>query len=311
MLLRSKHVVLPVLAMMAVLSNPSTSQACRCLDWLWPWNWGRRAAVGYAPAVGVAPACGTCAPTTTYMPITAYRTVYQPTAVTACQPVTSGCGLFGGCCGLFGSSATTTYRPVTSVVYRPALVPYTTYRAVTAMPVTVAPATCDPCGTAPTTTYSVGTAYAPTAYAPATTYTPAVSTCPTNDCGANVLRQYPTTTTTVPGPAVVPSQTPQTYQEQSPPQTFAPQPMQQNGQTNQLPQSYSQPLQNSALQMTPQSQSGGAGSIQPQLIRPNVSPTSQTSVRQAAFYRPIPVPAPVAPVQERKLDVGGWHSARN
>lgn len=316
MVLRRKQVTWCLLAMLVILSVPSTSQACAFLDCLWPWNWCRRPAVAYAPTAGyAAPACGSCAPTTTYMPVTAYRTVYQPTAVTAMQP-TSGCGLFGGCCGLFGSSATTTYRPVTSVAYRPALVPYTTYRAVTAMPVAAAPAACNPCATAPTTTYSLGTSYVP-----------AASTCPTNDCGTNVLRPYAATTTVVPAPAVVPApvpqavapgpaaapgQAPQTYQEQTVPQTFAPQPTQQNGPTNQSMQLYSQPIQNSALQMKPQTETGnGAGYIQPQLIRPNVNPTSQTSVRQATFYRPTSAPAPAVSTQKPRLEVGGWQAARN
>ncbi|NUQ65688.1 MAG: hypothetical protein HUU20_24725 [Pirellulales bacterium] len=284
MLRERKHILWSVLAATVLTAAPA-AQACDCL---WPWNWFRQPATAMAPVTyaSPAPACGSCAPVTTYMPITAYRTVYQPTAVTACQPVSSGCGLFN-CCGLFGSQ-TTTYRPVTSVVYRPALVPYTTYRPVTtvAMPVTSCAPVCNPCST-PTTTYRLGTSYMP-----AVSTVPA-SSCAAGDCGAPVVRDYPSTTTpsttVAPSATTAPSQAPTTFKE---------------GAQN-----------NSGLQVVPQSSTNTAAPfVQPQLIRPNVSPASQSAVRQAVYYRPMSMHVSAAgPAAEQKprLDTGGWHTVRN
>jgi hypothetical protein len=87
-------------------------------------------------------------------------------------------------------------------------------------------------------------------------------------------------------PDAVPAQ-PQTFRENSTPQT--------------------PPVQN---ELRPQPEtSGGPGFIQPQLIRPNVSPASQGSFRQAVYYRPISMPAPEASTTKAKLDVNGWRAA--
>ncbi len=278
MLLERKQIAWAVLASVLVVGVPSTSQAF--FDWLCPCNWFRRPATTYAPVstANYAPAPSTCAPTTTYMPVTAYRTVYQPTAVTAYQPVSSGCGLFG-CCGLFGRP-TTTYRPVTSVAYRPAVVPYTTYRPVTALR---APITCDPCAAPATTTYRG-----------AASYTSTISTCPTSDCGAPVTREYPTTKT-------VPSTKPQTFEENGGQQTYR----------SQQSEESTQPQQNgNGLKPQPEA-STGPRFMQPELIRPSASPASQGSIRQTAYYRPVSVPAPSAKADKPKVDVSGWRGARD
>lgn len=281
MLRQRRHLVWSVLAVL-MLANTSTGQACDCL---WPWNWCRRPTAAYAPATyaapAAAPACGPCVPATTYMPVTAYRTVYQPTAVTAYQPVRSGCGLFN-CFGLFDccgrGSAATTYRPVTSVVYRPALMPYTTYRPVTAYSASSCVPSCDPCST---TTYSLGTSYSSTL----STAAPA-SGCASGDCGAGVIRSYPAASES-PATTVAPNQ---------PAQTFKSDPQQPSGGSN-------------SLELKPQTDSSSDFRFQqPELIRPNVSPTSHTQARQATFYRPVAAPA-VASAPKTKLDTSGWHSA--
>ncbi len=298
MSLRKRFLVCSVLAAL-VFAEVSAGQACDCL---WPWNWFRRPAAAYSPATYAspvaAPACGSCAPVTTYMPVTAYRTVYQPTAVTAYQPVTSGCGLFN-CFGLFkccgGASPATTFRPVTTVAYRPALVPYTTYRPVTTVSAVSYPTACDPCGA--TTTYSLGSSYLPTVSGGT-----AVSGCATGDCGSPVIRSYPATVgapsaTITPETTVVPSQPAQTFKENGQ-ETYRLEPgNQQNGAGN-------------SLELKPKTETSTDSRFQhPELIRPNISPTSHGTVRQAAFYRPVTMPAAAADAANPKLDTSGWHAA--
>jgi hypothetical protein len=133
------------------------------------------------------------------------------------------------------------------------------------------------------TTYRVGTSYAPT-----------VSSCPTQDCGATVVRDYTGTTTT-------PSTGPQTFQENASQPAFG---SQQNG-------GATQPSQN-GNGLTPQPEaSTGPSFMQPEPIRPNVSPTAKSPIRQALYYRPVSLPASSENTERPKVDVSGWHAARD
>ena len=190
-------------ALVAVLGIPSRSDACRCLDCLWPWNWGRStmASTTYAPPY-VAPApAASMAPTysaasypscvgrtCSYVPQTCYRTVYETVPTTTCRPITyrdpcNGCPV-------------TCYRAVTSYARRARLVPYTTYRMVWSNVCTpVCPtygtvtSSCPSCGIGATTTP------APSYSIPSTgqgTLTPMPSTIPSTTIPRTFEKSTPT-----------------------------------------------------------------------------------------------------------------------
>ena len=131
-------------AAMLLLLVPTTTQACECLDWLLPWNWGRGS---YATASTYAPAYSVQYPvamqTCSYVPRTSYRTVMRTVPTTVYRPTTY-CDPCTGC-------ATTCYSPITSYVRSAQLVPYTTYTPVWS---TSYATSCDPCGTSYGTTYT-------------------------------------------------------------------------------------------------------------------------------------------------------------
>ncbi len=131
---RPLNLIVPCLAMVALLSLPSESRAGRIWDCLF--GNAPPPQTTYAPAyvapVGVAPSCTTCDPcyspcepvcspcavrTSGYMPTAVYRALYRPVA-----------------CNAYGCTVTT-YRPFLGT-YQTRLVPYATYRPVYAPTVT-------------------------------------------------------------------------------------------------------------------------------------------------------------------------------
>ncbi len=111
--------MLPLAAAAYVLLSAGVAQAC----WLDDWFGHRPTTVtaGYA-----------------YVPVTSYRTFYAPVTVPSYLPAPA--------CGSCG--ATTSYMPVTTVVQRPIIQSYTSYR-VLSVPVIVNPApACSTCATA-------------------------------------------------------------------------------------------------------------------------------------------------------------------
>lgn len=136
----TRGMVLACGAAFALLVMPTQSEACQCLDWLCPWNWGRgtASATTFQPTYAAAPAAPV--QTCSYVPETSYRSVSRLTPMTVCRPVTS-CDPCTGC-------PVTYYRPSTSLVRTTQLIPYTTYRAVWSNPCATSVGVCGTgCGT--------------------------------------------------------------------------------------------------------------------------------------------------------------------
>ncbi len=145
-----------------------------------------------APVVAAAPVCNaTPVQQVNYVPQTCYRTVYSPVNVTSYRPITTA----DPCTGC----PVTSLSPVTTVVQRPVVVPYTTYRPVVTtvmMPIAPACPTCSACA-APATSY-----YAPAAFA-----------APAPSCGCGVPGLTATTAApalTTAAPALATTGTPST-----------------------------------------------------------------------------------------------------
>ncbi|HUT12650.1 MAG TPA: hypothetical protein VMY42_19295 [Thermoguttaceae bacterium] len=114
---------------MILLALPAQSRACGLFGCFGGCGNQTALRVAYAPAWGAPAACPT--QTCNYVPQTSYRTVYRNVPMTTYRAFSA--------CDTCTGRPVTTYRPVTTWAYQPALVPYTTYRLVYSNP-------CNPCG---------------------------------------------------------------------------------------------------------------------------------------------------------------------
>lgn len=138
MVLRTTRATMLACSAAAVLlAVPAQGWGCPLLDCLF--GWARRCPPAYQtayPTAVYAPVASTAtsacpSQTCYYVPQTRYRTVSQCVPVTTLRPVT--------CCDPSTGCPVTTYRPVTVWTTQSRLVPYTTYRVVSAPCVSYAP----------------------------------------------------------------------------------------------------------------------------------------------------------------------------
>ncbi len=182
--------VLAVITSTAFMAGES--RACcftHCFDWCKP-----APVTTYAPACPApAPACNVCPQQVNYVPQTCYRTSYTCVPVTTCKPVTT--------CDPCTGMPQTVMQPVTTMVRRPVIVPYTTLRPVVTT-ANFAPSTCSTCGGCSACS---GAAYTSPYYSGSTvaSYTAAPTTgCASCGSGSNVSYGAPAATYGSPAPAV-------------------------------------------------------------------------------------------------------------
>ena len=257
-----------------LLLAPSESQACRCLDWLCPWNWGRGSmasttyAPPYAPSYSTASYTAAAPRTCCYVPQTCYRTVYRSVPMTTCQPVVSR----DPCTGC----PVTCYRPMTTTVRRACLVPYTTYRLVwsnpcattvsACAPVATSVSPCSACGPATSTTVPY---YRPSTSSPATTGSP-----------ADLAPTLPGSSSGNPTEPVTPQR------------TFRQKPV---------------PEPETEMKLNPIPDTETKSIRAPRLIDPD-SRSAAAPIRQAMFYRSVSRPSQPATTQASS---GGWRASRD